>query len=167
MLTLTCFAVVCFWPFISFFGNILQEKKMVLYLEKLAPKAQSRCTIFRRELTFHCVCVLVAQSFPSLCDLVDCSPPGSSVWRRIRSWLPFPSLGDLPDPGIESRSCIPDRGLMPEPSRKASSCVALYNLLCTFRENKFDIYIMLRDGAMYITSLLCLWLNNYDCRNFP
>ena len=102
------------------------------------------------------VCVLVAQSFPSLCDLVDCSPPGSSVWRRIRSWLPFPSLGDLPDPGIESRSCIPDRGLMPEPSRKASSCVALYNLLCTFRENKFDIYIMLRDGAMYITSLLCL-----------
>ena len=48
MVTLTCFAVVSFWPFISFFGNILEEKKMVLYLETLAFKAQSRYTIFRR-----------------------------------------------------------------------------------------------------------------------
>ena len=26
-----------------------------------------------------CVCVLVAQSCPTLCDSMDCSPPGSSV----------------------------------------------------------------------------------------
>ena len=26
-----------------------------------------------------CVCVLVAQSCPTLCDPMDCSPPGSSV----------------------------------------------------------------------------------------
>ena len=36
-----------------------------------------------------------------LCDLMDCSPPASSVhW----SGLPFPSPGDLPDPGIKPPS---------------------------------------------------------------
>ena len=39
------------------------------------------------------------------CDPMDCSPPGSSVrgilQARIRG-LPFPSPGDLPDPGIET-----------------------------------------------------------------
>ena len=39
---------------------------------------------------------------------MDCSPPGSSVHgilqARILEWIAFPSPGDLPDPGIESRS---------------------------------------------------------------
>ena len=39
---------------------------------------------------------------------MDGSPPGSSVngilQARILEWLPFPSPGDLPDPGIEPRS---------------------------------------------------------------
>ena len=39
---------------------------------------------------------------------MDCSPPGSSVngilQARILEWLPFPSPGDLPDPGIEPTS---------------------------------------------------------------
>ena len=42
------------------------------------------------------------------CNPVDCSPPGSSVhgFSRQEYWsgLPFPSPGDLPDPGIEPRS---------------------------------------------------------------
>ena len=36
---------------------------------------------------------------------MDCSPPGSSVrgifQARILSWMPFPSPGDLPDPGTK------------------------------------------------------------------
>ena len=44
----------------------------------------------------------------TLCDAMDCSPPGSSVHgisqARILSGLPFPSPGDLPDPGIQPRS---------------------------------------------------------------
>ena len=47
---------------------------------------------------------LVAQSCPTLCDPTDCSPPGSSVHgtsRQYWSGLPFPSPGDLPDPGIK------------------------------------------------------------------
>ena len=47
----------------------------------------------------------VAQSCPTLCDPMDCSLPGFSVLEIPRqeywSGLPFPSLGDLPDPGIE------------------------------------------------------------------
>ena len=46
----------------------------------------------------------VVQSCLTLCDPMDCSPPGSSVrgipLARILKWLPFPSLGDLPNPGI-------------------------------------------------------------------
>ena len=37
-----------------------------------------------------------------------CSPPGSSIHgifqARILEWLPFPSPGDLPNPGIEPGS---------------------------------------------------------------
>jgi len=39
---------------------------------------------------------------------MDCSLPGSSIHgilqARILEGLPFPSLGDLPDPGIKPRS---------------------------------------------------------------
>ena len=51
---------------------------------------------------------LVTQSCPTLCDPVDCSLPGSSVHGISRqeywSGLPFPSPGDFPDPGFESKS---------------------------------------------------------------
>ena len=43
-----------------------------------------------------------------LFDPVDCSPPGSSVMgfsrQECKSGLPFPSPGDLPNPGIEPGS---------------------------------------------------------------
>ena len=49
--------------------------------------------------------VLAAQSCPTLCDPVDCNLPGSSVHgifqARIMSGLPFPSPGNLPNPGIK------------------------------------------------------------------
>ena len=53
--------------------------------------------------------VLVTQSCLTVCDPMDCSPPGSSVheiFSRQGYWsvLPFPSPGDLPNPGIEARS---------------------------------------------------------------
>ena len=48
---------------------------------------------------------LVLQSFLTLCNPVDYSPPGSSVHgilqARIQNGQLFPSLGDLPNPGIE------------------------------------------------------------------
>ena len=52
--------------------------------------------------------VKVTRSCPALCDHMDCSLPGSSVHgilqARYWSGFPFPSPGDLPNPGIEPRS---------------------------------------------------------------
>ena len=67
------------------------------------------------------VCAKSLQSCPTLCDPIDCSPPGSSVHgnlqARILEWvampssrqeywsgLPCPPPGDLLDPGIEPAS---------------------------------------------------------------
>ena len=51
------------------------------------------------------ISVLVTQSCPTLCDPMDCSPPGSSAkeFSRQRYWsgLSFPSPGDLRNLGIE------------------------------------------------------------------
>ena len=51
--------------------------------------------------------MLVIQLRSILCHPKDCSPPGSSVHGilQARNWsrLPFPSPGDLPNPGIEPR----------------------------------------------------------------
>ena len=51
----------------------------------------------------------VAQLCPTLCDPVDYianQAPPSMGFSRQEYWsgLPFPSPGDLPDPGIEPRS---------------------------------------------------------------
>ena len=47
-----------------------------------------------------------AQSCPTLCDPTDCSQPGSFVHGVFQCWngLPFPSPGNLPEPGIEPQS---------------------------------------------------------------
>ena len=51
-------------------------------------------------LTWVCVC-LVIQSCSTLCDPLDCSPPGSSVHRDSLYWsgLPCSPPGDLPNRG--------------------------------------------------------------------
>ena len=48
---------------------------------------------------------LVAQLCPSLCYPMDCQAPLSMGFSRQEycSGLPFPSPGDLPDPGIEPK----------------------------------------------------------------
>ena len=57
----------------------------------------------------HLTMCLVAQSCPTLCNPIDCSWPGSSVHgisqaRILERWVPFPSPGNLLDPGIEPLS---------------------------------------------------------------
>ena len=69
----------------------------------------------------------VAQSYLTLYDPVDYSPPGSSVHgilqARILKWVAMPSSRDLPDQGIECRSPALQADFLPfEPlssSRKA------------------------------------------------
>ena len=75
------------------------------------------------------MCAKLLQSCPTLCDPMDCSPPGSSihVLLQARYWsgLPFPSPGDLLDPGIEPASPVAPasqsgRFLTTEPLEKPS-----------------------------------------------
>ena len=62
----------------------------------------------KRCLLLSWLSVLVAQSCLTLCDPMDCSPPGSSVhgFSRQEHWsrLPVPSPGGLPHPGNEPGS---------------------------------------------------------------
>ena len=65
----------------------------------------------------------VAQSCPTLCNPRDCRLPGSPSMGFSRqeywSWLPFPSPGDLPNPGIEPRSpTLQADSLLSEPRGK-------------------------------------------------
>ena len=65
----------------------------------------------------------VTQSCLTLCNPVDCSLPGFSIhrilWQEYWSGLPFPSPGDLPDSGIETRSpALDEDTLTSEPPGK-------------------------------------------------
>ena len=68
------------------------------------------CLKILYKLDYHCYSCLVAKSCPTLCDPVDYSltAPLSVRFSRQQYWsgLPFPSQGDLPNLGIESRSPI-------------------------------------------------------------
>ena len=54
---------------------------------------------------FHISCYLVANSCSTLCNPMDCSPPGSSVHgisqARILEWVAISFSRGLPDPRIE------------------------------------------------------------------
>ena len=57
---------------------------------------------------------LCARLYPTLCNSMNCTPPGSSVYgiskQEYWSWLPFPSPGDLLNPRIKLMSLV-SRGL--------------------------------------------------------
>ena len=57
-------------------------------------------------------CWVIAESYLTLCDPIDCSLPGPSVHRisQAKSGLPFPFPGSLPNWGIEPESPAPAGG---------------------------------------------------------
>ena len=78
-----------------------------------------------------------------LCNFMDCSPPGSFVHGILQQeyWsdLPFPSPGDLPEPGIKSGSPILQVDSLPsEPSENPVGCSDLWQFSdqAGDRENK-------------------------------
>ena len=56
------------------------------------------------------MCAKSLQSCLTLCDAMDCSPPGSHVHgilqARILEWVTIPSPGDLSNPGMEPASLM-------------------------------------------------------------
>ena len=78
----------------------------------------------------------VTQVCLTLCDLLDWGLPGSSVHGILRqeywSGLPFPSPGDLPDPGIEPGSTPGSPALQADslPSEPPGCCsMDLYKIM--------------------------------------
>ena len=94
-----------------------------------------------------CVCVVVTQSCPNLCDPMDCSPPGSSVHgicqARILKWISIPFAKESSQRRDWSRvSCIAGWFLLlNEPHTRVCVCVCV--CVCIYT----DIYI-------YITASL-------------
>ena len=75
-------------------------------LKQLSRQTQHTCSLSVLTLTLNSICYcLVTQSCPTLCNTMDCSPPGSSVhgFSRQEYWsgLPFFSPRDLSDPRIK------------------------------------------------------------------
>ena len=69
-------------------------------------------------VNFHIICCyLITQLCLTLCDPMDCGPPGSFVHgipqEGYWSGLPFPPPRDLPDPGIEPTSHALACGFLP------------------------------------------------------
>ena len=63
---------------------------------------------FHNPALCECAGVFVAQSCLIVGDPMNCNLPGSSscgiLLARIQEWVPFPSPGDLLEPGIKSES---------------------------------------------------------------
>ena len=76
----------------------------------------------------------VAQSCLTLCDPVDCSPPGSSIHgihqARILEWVAISFSRGLPNPGIKLRSpTLQADALTSEPPGKPNSNMLNRNLM--------------------------------------
>ena len=85
----------------------------------------------------------VAQSRLTLCDPVDCiyqAPPFMGFSRQeYWSGLPFPSPGDLPDPGINSGSPALWADALPSKSgRKITNIYFSYDIT----SNYFTVYVL-------------------------
>ena len=89
---------------------VLPEGPVVLFSQTQTQRVTSQacllCILPEDSLPAWRPSDLVAKSCPTLCNAMDCSPPGSSVhWilqARILDGLPFPSPGGLLHQGIES-----------------------------------------------------------------
>ena len=94
---------------------------------------------------YYVLC-LVTQSHPTLCDPMDCSPPGFSVlWilqARILEWVAMPSNRGSSDPGIKPRSpALKADCLQSELPGKPFNKWCLENQLSTCKRMKLDPYL--------------------------
>ena len=72
----------------------------------------------------------VTQSSLTLCNPMDCSPPGTSVYgisqARMMEWVAIPSPGDLTEPGIKPVSPALHADSTTDPLRKPFQIPNLY-----------------------------------------
>ena len=110
-----------------------------------------------------CTHAMLLQSCSTLCDPMNCSPPGSSVhgFSRQEYWTGLPCLppGDLPDPGIEPLSSVAPalkvNSLLL--SHRGSPCDALLNPI--FR----DFYLFILAAISFFIYLSCGMWDLFSC----
>ena len=118
----------------------------------------------------------VAQSCPTLCDPVDCSPPGSSVHgilqARILEWVAISfSRGSSRPRDRTQVSCIAGRCFNLWTSREAQSTTN-FELICIFlKKGSPTIYMYLGSAFGYLNFfLLQMWwfqiVSNLEVLNF-
>ena len=88
----------------------------------------------------------VAQLCLTLCDPMDCSPPGSMGFSKQEYWsgLPFATPGDLPNSGIEASSLESSALVFLESNRSSS-----HDIILTQTSNVFMSHINI--GPIFIT----------------
>ena len=107
--------------YISTYGVLFWKIQLIFY-NKGSQFYCIHCSVFHPvwlSLSFNIFCqcncsyavCLITQSYPTLSNPMECSPPGSSVHGILQqeywSGLPFPPPGDLLNPEIESGSLAP------------------------------------------------------------
>ena len=90
LFTYLLFVPSCY-PFINIFIEVIYNVVLIAAVQ------QSDSVIYTLSLSVRA----------AVRDPTDCSPPSTEFSRQAYwSGLPFPSPGDLPDPGIEPRSPV-------------------------------------------------------------
>ena len=109
-------------------------------------------------------CVLVAQSCLTLCNTMDCSPPGSSVHgilqARILEWVAI-SFSKKSSRFTKIESCL---GYLIPPSRKWSPLtffnISQYQILClTFNDGENNFRIIKNETKFFIYN--SVWLTDH------
>ena len=95
------------------------------------------------------------------CDTMDYSFPGPSIHgisqARILEWLPLPSLGDLPDPGIEPATPALAGGFFTAEPPGRPTCMYMYRYTYTHTHTHTYIY----NGILPVHYFL-LFIELYD-----
>ena len=138
------------------------EKQIVActYKKYSSLKRNDNCCLHSMdELQTQCMCVCArAQSYPTLCNPMDCSPPGSSVHRifqkRILEWIAISYSRWFSDPGMEPTSLVspPLAGMFfnTEPPGKLLKNIILTEIIKT--EKITYLWLHLYEMSMIVTS---------------
>ena len=95
-----------------------------------------------------CVCVLVAQSYLTLCNNMDCSLPGSFIHgilqARILERVAISFSRDLPNPGIEPRSPALQADSLPSepPGKPPFRCICTQTRIFQLRVLIFIVILL-------------------------
>ena len=104
---------ICSYVFMSIGCDLLISEHLELYSLNFFPvsiplfdKGKIRHSLVSKNKALSVVICIHAQSYPTLCDAVDCSPPGSVVHgiflARTLEWVAIFSSRDLPNPGMNT-----------------------------------------------------------------